>query len=142
MKKLLKSILATTLILTTSITPAFAETNQEDTLKMIESNSQRSFSGSIQVGYRSSNTKIYSDVLNNTSTMNITMPSDKTQLVQGTITVIGNRTNKIREYDFANYAYSQETINIRDFNEPCTIRVYVEGRGTSRELRTVSYFTY
>ena len=71
--------------------------------------------------------------------INIVMPSDKTQLVQGTVSIIGNNTNKIREYSFSNYAYNIETINITDFNEPCRVTVRVEGRGTSQQNRIVTY---
>ena len=68
------------------------------------------------------------------------MPSDRTELVQGTITIRGNNTNKVKQYTFGNYIYNTETINVTGFNnEPCTVNFRVEGTGTSRNDRIVRY---
>lgn len=179
MKKSLKTILVTSLILATSSTPAFAESNSTSRIiggigsgtigsgtrppitggigsgtigsgtrppvtggigsGTIGSTVPSNASGRILVGYRSIKTQTKTVRLNKNSTINITMPSDKTQLVQGTVSIIGNNTNKIREYSFSNYAYNIETINITDFNEPCRVTVRVEGRGTSQQNRIVTY---
>ena len=183
MKKSLKTILVTSLILATSSTPAFAESNSTSRIiggigsgvgsgimggstrppitggigsgtigsgtrppitggigsGTIGSTVPSNASGRILVGYRSIKTQVKNVRLNKNSTINIVMPSDKTQLVQGTVSIIGNNTNKIREYSFSNYAYNTETINITDFNEPCRVTVRVEGRGTSQQNRIVTY---
>lgn len=174
MKKSLKTILVTSLILATSSTPAFAESNSTSRIiggigsgtrppitggigsgiigsgtrppvtggigsGTIGSTVPSNAYGNMSIGYRETKTQVKNVRLNKNSTINITMPSDKTQLVQGTVSIIGNNTNKIREYSFSNYAYNTETINITDFNEPCRVTVRVEGRGTSQQNRIVRY---